>query len=177
MEEKYIFIDCDGVILDSEQRMNKKKEERGYLNHNDGKEFDDYFKLADSIEGEWEYIIEGASSLNSSVEIIRELEKMKRKLAILTKVHSLKEMQIKDSDLRQNRYIYSPIIFVPPCVKKHEIIIPNNQLLIDDSSKNINGWVQNGGVGMIFDEKLKVNSKTRVRSLEFSLEGEKSERF
>ena len=24
MEEKYIFIDCDGVILDSEQRMNKK---------------------------------------------------------------------------------------------------------------------------------------------------------
>lgn len=25
MEEKYIFIDCDGVILDSEQRMNKKK--------------------------------------------------------------------------------------------------------------------------------------------------------
>ena len=53
MEEKYIFIDCDGVILDSEQRMNKKKEERGYLNHNDGKEFDDYFKLADSIEGEW----------------------------------------------------------------------------------------------------------------------------
>lgn len=41
MEEKYIFIDCDGVILDSEQRMNKKKEERGYLNHNDGKEFDD----------------------------------------------------------------------------------------------------------------------------------------
>ena len=57
MEEKYIFIDCDGVILDSEQRMNKKKEERGYLNHNDGKEFDDYFKLADSIEGEWEYIL------------------------------------------------------------------------------------------------------------------------
>ena len=50
-------------------------------------------------------------------------------------------------------------------------------MLIDDSSKNINGWVQNGGVGMIFDEKLKVNSKTRVRSLEFLLEGEKSERF
>ena len=75
MEEKYIFIDCDGVILDSEQRMIKKKEERGYLNHNDSKEFDDYFKLADSIEGEWEYIIEGASSLNSSVEIIRNWKK------------------------------------------------------------------------------------------------------
>lgn len=28
MEEKYIFIDCDGVILDSEQRMNKKGRKR-----------------------------------------------------------------------------------------------------------------------------------------------------
>ena len=169
MEEKYIFIDCDGVILDSEQRMNKKKEERGYLNHNDGKEFDDYFKLADSIEGEWEYIIEGASSLNSSVEIIRELEKMKRKLAILTKVHSLKEMQIKVSDLRQNRYIYSPIIFVPPGIQKYEVVIPNHQLLIDDSKKNINGWIEHDGQGLLFDDKLDNNSKTKVRSLKFLL--------
>lgn len=42
MKEKIVFIDCDGVILDSEQRMLRKKEERGFLNHHDGKEFDDY---------------------------------------------------------------------------------------------------------------------------------------
>ena len=43
MKEKIVFVDCDGVILDSEQRMLRKKEERGFLNHYDEKEFDDYF--------------------------------------------------------------------------------------------------------------------------------------
>ena len=31
MKEKIVFIDCDGVILDSEQRMLRKKEERGKI--------------------------------------------------------------------------------------------------------------------------------------------------
>lgn len=151
MKEKIVFIDCDGVILDSEQRMLRKKEERGFLNHHDGKEFDDYFALADMLDGEWEYIICGAKSINNSVEIIRELEMMKKNIAILTKIHSLKEMKIKAYDLRENRNIFSPIIFVPPDVQKHNIILPNEQLLIDDSEKNITGWINNGGNGLLFD--------------------------
>lgn len=169
MGDKCIFIDCDGVIINSEQRMIELKEKRGYFNHNDKDEFDKYFSLADTINGEWEYIIEGASSLNNSVEIIRELEKMKRKIAILTKAYSLKEMQIKVNDLRKNRCIYSPIIFVPPKIKKHEIIIPDNQMLIDNSNKNIDGWVKNGGIGVVFDKNAEVDSKNRVKSLEFLL--------
>ena len=46
--------------------------------------------LADMLDGEWEYIICGAKSINNSVEIIRELEMMKKNIAILTKIHSLK---------------------------------------------------------------------------------------
>ncbi len=85
-EKKIVFVDCDGVILDSEQRMLRKKEERGFLNHYDEKEFDDYFAfLADMLDGEWEYIICGAKSINNSVEIIRELEMMKKNIAILQK--------------------------------------------------------------------------------------------
>lgn len=169
MKEKIVFIDCDGVILDSEQRMLRKKEERGFLNHHDGKKFDDYFALADMLDGEWEYIICGAKSINNSVEIIRELEMMKKNIAILTKIHSLKEMKIKAYDLRENRNIFSPIIFVPPDVQKHNIILPNEQLLIDDSEKNITGWINNGGNGLLFDENLTKNNKTRVKSLEFLL--------
>lgn len=114
MRDDYTFIDCDGVIIDSEQRMLKRKEEMGFLNHKDSNQFDEYFSLADEIDGEWETIINDAKSINDSVEIIRELERMKRKIAILTKIHSLKEMKIKVQDLRENRHIYSPIIFVPP---------------------------------------------------------------
>ena len=90
-------------------------------------------------------------------------------LTILTKIHSLKEMKIKAYDLRENRNIFSPIIFVPPDVQKHNIILPNEQLLIDDSEKNITGWINNGGNGLLFDENLTKNNKTRVKSLEFLL--------
>lgn len=94
---------------------------------------------------------------------------MKKNIAILTKIHSLKEMKIKAYDLRENRNIFSPIIFVPPDVQKHNIILPNEQLLIDDSEKNITGWINNGGNGLLFDENLTKNNKTRVKSLEFLL--------
>lgn len=36
-----------------------------------------------------------------------------------------------------------PIIFVPPGVKKNEVIIPNNNLLIDDSKKIIECLIKN----------------------------------
>lgn len=169
MSDEYIFIDCDGVIIDSEQRMLKRKEEMGLLNHKDSEQFSKYFSLADEMIGEWETIIKDAKSINNSVEIIRELEMMKRKIAILTKIHSLKEMRIKVQDLRENRHIYSPIIFVPPKTQKYEVVIPNHQLLIDDSRKNINGWIEHDGQGLLFDDKLENNSKTKVRSLEFLL--------
>lgn len=169
MEEKYVYIDCDGVVLDSAQRLLEIKESRGFINHKSQQDFYNYFALADTIEGEWEYIIKGANSLNNSVEIIRELESKKRKIAILTKVHSLKEMRIKVEDLRNNRKIYSPIIFVPPGIKKHEIIIPNGQILIDDSNENIRGWNQNNGIGILFDKDFKGSSKKKVRSLDFLL--------
>ncbi len=53
MRDDYTFIDCDGVIIDSEQRMLKRKEEMGFLNHKDSNQFDEYFSLADEIDGEW----------------------------------------------------------------------------------------------------------------------------
>ena len=78
------------------------------------------------------------NSINNSVEIIKELESLKRKIAILTKIHTLYEMKVKVEDLRNNRKIKCTIFFVPPGIKKHNVIIPNGQLLIDDSEKILN---------------------------------------
>lgn len=60
-----------------------------------------------------------------------------------------------------------PIYFVPPGIKKHQLIIPNNQLLIDDSKKNIKGWIENGGQGLIFDSSIESNTYNKVKSLDF----------
>jgi len=168
--DDYTFIDLDGVILDSEEMMLKRKYDLGLHNHNCKDEFDQYFTYTQLHPEEWDYIIREAKSINNSVEIIRELENLKRKIAIITKCHTQREEIVKADDLRNNRKIKCPIFFVPPGVKKHEIVIPRNkQLLIDDSRKNICLWKDNGGTGLIFDKTLENDTKEKVKSLEFLL--------
>ena len=167
MLNDYTFIDFDGVILDSEERMLERKYDLGLYNHKNEDEFNRYFEYTNLNPEEWNYIIREAKSINNSVEIIRELERMKRNIAILTKIHTLYEMKVKIEDLREHRNIMCPVFFVPPGIKKHQIIIPNHQLLIDDSKKNIKGWIENGGTGLIFDSTIDNDTHEKVRSLEF----------
>lgn len=169
MDSDFIFIDFDGVILDSEERMLDKKYSLGLHDHKNKKEFDEYFNYTNLHLEEWDCIIRQANSINNSVEIIRELESLKIKIAILTKIHTLYEMEVKVDDLRNNRKINCPIFFVPPGIKKHDVVIPNGQLLIDDSEKNIKLWIENCGKGIVFDKTIPHDTNKRVKSLEFLL--------
>ncbi len=169
MIDVFTYIDLDGVILDSEERMLERKDNAGFHNHKDEKEFDDYFYYTNIYQEEWDYIIREANSINNSVEIIRKLESLKMKIAILTKIHTLNEMKVKVEDLREHRKIFCPVIFVPPGVKKHNVVTPNGQILVDDSQKNIRLWNENGGKGLVFDKNLSDNTNDTVKSLEFLL--------
>ena len=167
MTNDYTFIVLDGVILDSEERMLERKYDLGLHDHKNESEFDAYFAYTNLHPEEWEYILKEAKSINNSIEIIKELENLKRKIAILTKIHTLQEMRVKTEVLRDDLKILCPVIFVPPGVKKHQVVIPNNQLLIDDSKKNIKRWIENGGRGLIFDSKIDIDIDEKVKSLEF----------
>ena len=167
MKSDCIFIDFDGVILDSEERMLERKYDLGFHDHKNESEFDAYFEYTNLHPEEWEYIIKGAKSINNSVEIIKELENLKRKIAILTKIHTLQEMKVKTEVLREDLKLLCSVIFVPPGVKKHQVVIPNHQLLIDDSKKNIKRWIENGGRGLIFDSTIDSDTDEKVKSLEF----------
>ena len=167
MTNDYTFIDFDGVILDSEERMLQRKYDLGLHNHKNNNEFDIFFEYTTLHPEEWDYIIKDAKPINNSVEIIKELEILNRKIAILTKIHTLQEMKVKMEVLREQLKIFCPVIFVPPGVKKHQVVIPNHQLLIDDSNKNINRWIENGGKGLIFDSTIDSDTNEKVRSLEF----------
>ena len=167
MMNDYIFIDFDGVILDSEDRMLERKYNLGFHDHKNKNEFYEYFEYTNSHPEEWDYIIKEANPINNSVEIIKELEELKKKIAILTKIHTLYEMKVKTEMLRENLKISCPIFYVPPGIKKHQVVIPNNQLLIDDSKKNIELWIENGGQGLIFDSSIEIDTSKKVKSLDF----------
>lgn len=159
MYKDYTFLDLDGVILDSEERIIELKERNKEISWND------FFETLD-----WVNLLKDSKSINNSVEIIKELENKKKKIVILTKIHTLLEMQAKVFELRNNRGITSPILFVPPHVKKSQIYIPtNNEILIDDSLKNITDWNENCGKGILFDPYDKYPVKKKVKSLEFLL--------
>lgn len=162
METNYTFLDLDGVILDSEQRV---KVLINKFQPNSKSEWEEFF---DSIN--WRELLEDSKPINNSVEIIKELELMKKKLMILTKIHTFDEMKAKTFDLRENRKITLPILFVPPHVRKSQIYMPTqHEILIDDSQKNIDDWIKNGGNGILFDEMCEKETKNKVRSLEFLL--------
>lgn len=158
MEDKYTFLDLDGVILDSEQRVMDLKLKNPEL------KWDAFFEQLD-----WIKLLRESQEINNSLGILKELQSRKEKIAILTKVHTLLEAQAKICDLRENRKIIVPIMIVPPHVKKSQIYYPNNgEILVDDSSKNIIDWNMKGGRGILFAETEDLDNN-KVKSLEFLL--------
>ncbi len=164
-KDKKIFLDFDGVILDSEQRIIALKNKNFSLN------WEDFFADID-----WESLYETSNEINESLKIIRELQRYNSQLCILSKIHTLLEGQAKIKFLRE-RDIEIPIILAPPHIKKSEVYLPKDgSILIDDNYKNIVDWNQNGGYGILFsnddimyDEEVELKKVTKVKSLKFLL--------
>lgn len=148
MSKQKIFIDFDGVIFDTEQRVVERKNLRPDISWNDFFEKLDWFELLDE-----------AKVINNAIDYILEGQEKTKQLAILTKIHTLIEMEAKVKALR-SRKVEVPILFVPPHVKKSQIYLPNNgEILIDDSIKNLIDWEQKGGKSIYFSEKSDVSSQ------------------
>lgn len=149
MHERKTFIDFDGVIFDTEKRIVDKKSE--VLNMS----WEDFFKNLD-----WFKLLEEAKIINNSINYILEAQELSKQIAILSKVHTLLEMEAKIKLLR-NKNIEIPVFFVPPHIRKSQIYLPNskNDILIDDSIKNLVDWEQNGGTGIYFNENININNQ------------------
>ena len=125
-EEKKVFLDFDGVILDSEQRIVALKNQNLELN------WEEFFENVD-----WKNLYENSNEINESLEVIKELQRQKRQLYVLSKIHTLLEGQAKTNFLRECG-IEIPILLVPPHIKKTSIYLPNDgSILVDDNYKNI----------------------------------------
>ena len=138
-----IFIDFDGVIFDTEKRVLERKKQKPNIS------WDEFFEKLN-----WFQLLEESKIINNAIDYILEGQTKSKQIAILTKIHTLVEMEAKVKSLR-SRKIEVPILFVPPHIKKSQIYLPNNrEILIDDSIKNLIDWEQKGGKSIYFNEYL-----------------------
>lgn len=107
--------------------------------------------MVDNLD--WVQLLDEAKVINNAIDYILDGQTRTKQLAVLTKIHTLLEMEVKTKALR-SRKIKIPILFVPPHIKKSQIYLPNNgEILIDDSIKNLIDWKQKGGTGIYFNEE------------------------
>lgn len=136
------LIDFDGVIYDTEQRIVDRKKNFSYIS------WDEFF-----LELDWFQLLEESKVINNSIELILMAQEKNKRIAILTKIHTLGEMQAKTEILRSEK-IEIPILFVPPHITKSQIYIPKHgETLIDDSIKNLREWQRCGGKSIYFNEQ------------------------
>lgn len=145
MEKKNLYIDFDGVILDTITPLYKEYKKQNIEDEN----ATDFY-----INYPWEKIIDDKYIINNSINDIYEIiDSDKFNLAILTHVNSLKEAVLKIEYLRK----YFKDITIIPCpkeVSKTKMIHTEGSILVDDYAGNLREWQKAGGIGVRFSQKM-----------------------
>lgn len=155
------YIDCDGVILDTETGL-----------------FDKYYELKRDNpllkkkvylqEMDWASWLDNTSVLNDSLNLLKFYYSCD--VSILTKVHSMQEAVSKIRYFRSNN-IKNDIIIVPSEFEKTSVVNAMENILVDDNDNNLEDWQLNGGIPFSFGNTN--SSYCRVDSLEDILDEKK----
>ena len=144
MEKKNLYIDFDGVILDTIKPLYDDYKAQNIEKEN-AKEF--------YINYPWKDIINDKYIINNSInDIYKIIDSKKFNLAILTHVNSTNEAVLKIKYLRR----YFKDITIIPCPKeisKTKMIHTKDSILIDDFAGNLREWEKEGGIGIRFNQK------------------------
>lgn len=137
------YIDCDGIILNTEEGL-----------------FDEYYRLKENNPNykrlqylqnlDWESWIAQAKFIGDADEILRSYDPSKAD--ILTKVHSLNEAKIKISFFK-SKGIQNNIIIVPYGISKADVVCAKGNILVDDSQGNLDEWNSAGGYSFYMGNK------------------------
>ena len=150
------YIDCDGVILDTENGL---FDEYGLLLiDNPNLSMSEYLQNLD-----WESWIEQARVLNDAINILKNYDP--RDTEILTRVSSLNEAIVKIKYFR-SKGVKNNIIIVPEDIDKSQVVFPFENILVDDNPYNLRDWEKNFGIPYYFGNEPsrfeKVNSLDEI---------------
>lgn len=149
-----LYLDCDGVILDTISFTYKIIKERGISED----KVDDFFKNLC-----WDNLIEEAGEIDNAINKIKELSKH-FDVKILTHVNSEQEIRAKFKyfskvlpDIKLN--------IVPKIIRKGDIVDPKGAILVDDFSSNLEYWEEMGGISVKFSDSNKESRFIKITDL------------
>ncbi|MEG2351446.1 MAG: hypothetical protein RSA10_01145 [Bacilli bacterium] len=144
---KQLYIDFDGVILDTITKTYKMLED-AQIDKKDSSKVTEFFKNLD-----WKKTIEETDQINDSINEIKKICASKKfNVYILTHVNSTNEMIQKINYLHTNLPEVT-VVSVPKELSKANVVNPCAAILIDDYSGNLKEWQKKLGIGIKFVTK------------------------
>lgn len=150
-----LYLDCDGVILDTINKSYQMLKEEGITTEAGRKKF--YSSIC------WKTLIIESGEIDNSISKIKQLVKY-YDIEILTHVHSEKEGQEK---IKYFSKVLPEInvIIVPKEIKKADFVEPTNAILVDDYTPNLEYWYEKGGIPVKFSDSGKDCEFTVIKDL------------
>ncbi len=161
-----LYIDCDGVILNTIIISYRELRKLGYLDEN-YKQIKEY---ADEIRGyyatiDWNELLKEADEINNSICAIRKIVDSGKfqNVQILTHINSAGEGVVK-KEYFEKLLPDVPVRLVAKHVSKADAVDPINSILIDDHSPNLVEFEEKGGLGIKFDEEKTEDYRSHIQN-------------
>lgn len=156
---KKLYIDFDGVILDSIKTTYDMMDEQGIDKYNP-KEARAFYRVLD-----WNQALRDSHEINHSLDCIRQLiDSGQYEINILTHIVCYEEGVAKINYLHE-RIPELSVILVPKEFSKTEVVNAKDAILVDDYTENLKEWKEHGGVGIKFDDHARVHEFPVITSL------------
>lgn len=140
-----VYLDCDGVILDTINKSYQMLKEKGITTEEERKTF--YSSIC------WTQLIIDSGEINNSIAKIKQLSKC-YDIEILTHYYTESEASAKIEYFKKELPNVK-VITVPKTIKKADFVDPTNCVLIDDYSPNLDYWKEKGGIPIKFSDSQK----------------------
>lgn len=144
-----LYIDFDGVVLDTIPLLYKELEKNGVALGNEEK--------IRKVFGAFDFrkIIKDKNILNDSINCIHKImESGLFEVSFLSHINSLDEGKVKVKFLRKHFKDNITIILVPVGVSKPKMIHCEGAILIDDYAGNLKEWQEAGGIPIRFSKEM-----------------------
>lgn len=150
-----LYLDCDGVILDTINTSYKMMEEQNIETDEDRKIF--YSNL------DWKELITKSGEIDNAIEKIKALAKV-YDVEVLTHIISEEEINAKREYFNKMLPDIN-IIYVPKNIRKADYVNPENSILVDDFLPNLEYWEEKGGIPIKFSSSGKSCKYCKIEDL------------